>query len=127
MNEEYKRDRHKGYFFVDEFNPKWMRERSRVKEDTAQTKGCGWAALCNPVRSSGLFQNQRRIDQVLPDKPRLQLIWPQNVADDHVVGAVVARLVGGLGDVGALLDDDLVRLEQPRDLHGHLFPAFGGA
>src|SRR6266550_5819006 len=69
------------------------------------------------------FEDQRHLDQVLADEPGLQLVGPEDVADDKVVGALIAGVAGGFGDVEATLDDDLVGLEEAGDLDGHLFPA----
>jgi len=60
---------------------------------------------------------------VLADEPGLQLVGTEDVADDEVVGALVAGLAGIFGDVEAALNDDLVGFEEPGDLDGHLFPA----
>src|SRR5882757_8427827 len=77
-----------------------------------------------PGYFSRLFiQDQGHLDQVLAYEPGLEFVGPEDVADDEVVGALVAGLVGGFGDVKATLDDDLVSLEEAGDLDGHLFPA----
>ena len=35
--------------------------------------------------------HQRHVDEMLAQKPHLQFIAAQHIADDHVVGAVVAK------------------------------------
>jgi hypothetical protein len=77
---------------------------------------------------SGLFfEDQRHLDQVLADEPGLEFVGAEDVADDEVVGALVAGFVGCFGDVEAALDDQLVGFEETGDLDGHLFPAAGRA
>ena len=46
-----------------------------------------------------------------------------HVADQQVVGPVVARLVGLSRRLARERQDLLVGLQQPRDLHGHLLPS----
>jgi hypothetical protein len=70
-----------------------------------------------------LFQDQGHLDEVLTDEPGLEFVGPEDVTDDQVVGALIARFVGGVGDVEAALDDDFVGFEEAGDLDGHLFPA----
>jgi hypothetical protein len=60
---------------------------------------------------------------VLTDEPGLKLVWAEDVADDQVVGAPIACLVGRLRDIEATMDDDLVGLEESGDLDRNPFPA----
>ena len=64
---------------------------------------------------------------MLAEEPGLQFVGTEDVADDEVVGALVAGLAGGFGDVEAALDDEFVGLEEAGDLDGDLFPAAGRA
>ena len=73
-----------------------------------------------------LVEDERHLDQVLADEPGLELVGAQDVGDDHVVGAIVARLVGRSRRCRGTLHDDLVGFEQAGDLDGNLFPAPGG-
>src|ERR1700685_247288 len=66
---------------------------------------------------------ERRVDQVLAEKPGLEFIGAQHVADGQIVGAIVSQL-GGAGCQGAAMaDDDLVRVEQAGNLYWYFFPA----
>src|SRR5260370_17140538 len=79
-----------------------------------------------PGYFSGLFfEDQGHFDEVLAYEPGLELVGAEDVADDEVVGALVAGFAGGFGDVEAALDDELVGFEEAGDLDGHLFPASG--
>src|SRR5260370_21971576 len=69
------------------------------------------------------FEDQGHLDEVLADEPGLQLVRTEDVADDEVVGALVAGFCGRVGYIEAALDDDLVGFEEAGDLDGHLFPA----
>src|SRR5215204_4449115 len=61
--------------------------------------------------------------EVLGEEPDLELVGADDVADDEVVGAVVAGVVGALGDVVGQLQDQLVAFEEPRDLDQHVLAA----
>jgi tRNA isopentenyl-2-thiomethyl-A-37 hydroxylase MiaE len=45
-------------------------------------------------------------------KPDLQLIPPQNVADQQIVGSIVAARRCGMGRFAGFIDDELVSLQQ---------------
>ena len=99
---------------------------------TARTPRVPAHAWCRVVFGAGLrslfsFEDQRHLDEVLAEEPGLEFVGAEDVADDEVVGALLAGLVGGFGDVEAALDDDLVGLEEAGDLDGNLFPAAGRA
>src|SRR5262245_9586523 len=64
-----------------------------------------------------LRAHEGRIDEVLRQEPHVHLVRPNDLADHQVVGAVVARLLGHLGRRVSLAQDELVRLEQTRELH----------
>src|SRR5208282_2859446 len=81
--------------------------------------------LCRFSQRFGL--NQRSIHQVLAQEPDLEFTGAKHIAYDHVVGAGVAQLAGTLRQFTAVADDDLVRVQQPRQLHGDLFASLGRA
>ncbi len=60
---------------------------------------------------------------MLGNKPRLQLVRTNHIADQQVVGAVVASVGGFLGHSARFFEDELVRFQQPRNLHGHFLAA----
>jgi hypothetical protein len=63
------------------------------------------------------------IHKMFAEEPGLQFIGPQHVADDQIVGAIVAQLVGKARQLAAVADDDLVGIQQAGNLHWDLFPA----
>ncbi len=71
------------------------------------------------------FEDQGHFDEVLADEPGLELVGAEDVADDEIVGALIAGFRRPLGDVEAALDDEFVGLEEAGDLDGNLFPAAG--
>src|SRR5439155_8444684 len=75
------------------------------------------------VLRSVLSFHQRHFHQVLAQKPDVHFVGAEDVADDHVVGAVVAQFGGAAGQGAAVADDDLVSVQQARELDGDLFPA----
>src|SRR5208282_3380612 len=83
--------------------------------------------LCLCRFPQGLGFDQWRIYQVLAEEPNLQLVSAKHIAHYQVVGARVAQLVGTLGQLAARNDDDLVRVQQARQLHGNLFASLGRA
>src|SRR5262249_13418011 len=70
---------------------------------------------------------QRHFHQVFTQEPDLQLIGTQDVADHHVVGALITQLRGTLGQGSAMADDDLMSVEQTGQLNGYFLPPFGRA
>jgi hypothetical protein len=56
---------------------------------------------------------QRHLDGVLGHEPHLQLVAPDYIADDQVVGAVVATLGRAPCHRARLLQDDFVGVQQP--------------
>jgi len=68
---------------------------------------------------------QAGVDQMLGDEPDLELVGPDHVADEDIVGAVIAGFGGLMGHRARLQQNDLVRMEQARDLDGHLFATPG--
>src|ERR1700722_15026751 len=62
---------------------------------------------------------------MVADEPGLELVGAKDVAHCQIVGAVVSSLVGGFGDVVALLHDDLVGFEEAGDLYRNLLAATG--
>src|SRR5437870_7616472 len=67
--------------------------------------------------------HQRRADQVLTQEPGLQFVAAKHVAHDHVVSSLIAQLVCSLGQLTAMTNNDLVRIQQPRDDHWNFFSA----
>ena len=61
-----------------------------------------------------LSTDERGVDEVLSEKPRLEFASTDDVRDEEVVGAVITEF----GDVGrrivCVAKDQFVRLEQPR-------------
>src|ERR1700733_485689 len=60
---------------------------------------------------------------MLSNEPGLQFVRSKNIADNKVVRALIASFIRLLRDIQAALNNDLVGLEQPRDLYRNLFPA----
>ena len=67
--------------------------------------------------------HERRIDQMFAEEPDLEFIGAQHIADGEIVGAIVSYCVGTASQGAAMADDDLMSVEQARDLHRHFFPA----
>src|ERR1700730_14242738 len=62
---------------------------------------------------------------MLAEKPNLQLIQTQCVADREIVCTVVSDGGSPFRKSSAIPDDDLMRIQQARDLYRNLFPALG--
>ena len=60
---------------------------------------------------------------MVADEPGLEFVGAEDIAHREIIGAVVSDLVGGFGDLVALLHDDLVGFEEARDLDRDLFAA----
>src|SRR5579862_9172395 len=69
--------------------------------------------------------HQRHIYKMLADEPDLQFVGSKNVAHDHIIGTSIVQFIGTFGQLPAMPQDDLVGIEQARNLHRHLFPAPG--
>jgi hypothetical protein len=50
---------------------------------------------------------------VFAQKPNLQLVGAQDLADQEIVAAFVANLNGSARQLAGLQNDDLVRIQQP--------------
>jgi len=74
---------------------------------------------------TSLCANERRVDNVFRDEPHLQFVSPDDVADQQVVGPIVARLRGATSHRAGFLDHDFVRVKQTRDLDRRLFAPAG--
>src|SRR5262249_53347438 len=57
--------------------------------------------------------HQRCVHEVFRQEPDLQLVGADHVADEQVVGPVVTVLIGLAGKLAGLLQDDLVRFQEP--------------
>src|SRR6266566_2771965 len=56
-------------------------------------------------------------------EPDLEFVGANDVADQHVVGAVVAGFAGLLGHGASFFEQEFVSVEEPRNLYGNLFAA----
>src|SRR5215469_7820425 len=81
------------------------------------------AALVSGLRDSLPDIDQRSIDEVLTQEPRFKFVGAKYVTNDHVVGPSVSEFVRTLCQFTALPDNDLMRVQQPRDHYRHFFPA----
>src|SRR5437588_11867718 len=70
----------------------------------------GGAREAQLVGNLSIRVDQRHIDQVLPDEPDLHLVRADHVADQHIIGAIIARLSRLPGHGPRLLEHDLVRM-----------------
>src|SRR5712692_6884699 len=66
----------------------------------------------------GLYE--RDIDEMFRDEPDLLFVAADDIRDKEVIRPVVAGLGRLAGHGTRLLEHDLVRVEEPRDLHRHL-------
>src|SRR5437867_4847983 len=82
-------------------------------------------SLDAPTRARRLpfVRNQRRVAEMLGSEPDLQLVRPNDLAHEEVVGAVITRLCRLPRHRPRLLQDDFVGMEQSGDLRGNLLPA----
>ena len=60
---------------------------------------------------------------MVADEPALKLVGAEHIANDQIIRALIAGIVGCFRDVEAGFHDDFVRLKQARDLHRYLFAA----
>jgi len=89
-----------------------------------------WATQGAPLPSQyapvSLRTDERGVDEVLSEKPRLEFASTDDVGDEEVVGAVITEG----GDTGrrimGVAEDQLVRLEQPGQHRRHLLAAIRG-
>src|ERR1700730_5359617 len=83
-----------------------------------------WTEELARLASAWLFRtNQRNLDQVLAQEPDLQFVGAENIAHDQVVGAIVAQIGGAASQLPAVANNSLMSIQEPGDLHWHLFPA----
>src|SRR5579884_4233180 len=80
------------------------------------------AASAAPGRLFAGF-NQRNVHEVLADEPDLEFVGPQHIADDHVVGTIVAQFGGSFSQGAALPNDDLMSIQQSRELDRNFLTA----
>ncbi len=64
----------------------------------------------SPFRSKSVRALQRGRGQMLADEPDLRFVRADDIADQQVVGAVVAGFVSGLGTFMGLFEHDAMRL-----------------
>src|SRR5579862_604276 len=62
---------------------------------------------------------------MLAEKPDLQFVGAQYIADYDIVGTLVAEFIGLFRQITAVADNYLMRVHQARDLHRNLFPTPG--
>src|SRR5579863_318210 len=60
---------------------------------------------------------------MLAQEPQLQFVGTQDLANNDVVGTIVAKFIGTPRQSTAMSDDDLMGIQKTRDLHGNFFPA----
>src|ERR1043166_2934839 len=65
----------------------------------------------------------RYLDEMLREEPDLRLVHTDDVAHKQIVGSVITALGRHPGDYAAFPQDNLVRLQQPRNLCPCLFTA----
>src|SRR5207244_3378989 len=68
-----------------------------------------------PADSYG--RRQWHVDHMLRDKPHLQFVAADDVADEQVIGAIVAAFGRASRHRPGFFQDDLVCVQQARDLH----------
>lgn len=76
-------------------------------------------------RLSGM--HKRHVDQVLAQEPDLQFIRTENVADHKVIGAIVADRRSAARQRAALTNDDLMGIQQARELYRNFLSSAGWA
>src|SRR5579862_3279822 len=102
------------------------RERTNRNSKEGPRKRPFFASEETLIRSHRWFfcLDQRHVDQVFAQKPGLQFVGAQHIANGKIIGAVIPQLVGAFGQLTAVANDDLVRIEQARDLHRNFFAIF---
>ena len=73
-------------------------------------------------RGASIRLDQGHVHDMLREEPDLLFVPADDVGHQKVVGPVVAGLRGQAGHGARLLEDDLVRVEQPRHLHRYFLP-----
>ena len=98
----------------------------RTSASTPPTPRTDGASLLPRYAPLCLCTDERGVDEVLSEKPRLEFASANDVRDEGVIGAVIAKC----GDVGRRIvrvaEDHLVRLEQPRQHCRYLLAAIRG-
>src|SRR5215471_17651407 len=72
-----------------------------------------------------LYTDERGIDEVLREEPRLEFTGADNIGDDEVVGTVITECSDAGRRLVRVAEDQLVRLEQPRQHRRDLLAAIG--
>jgi hypothetical protein len=73
----------------------------------------GLARRPAPPTAVRLFRDyERGLDQVLVEKPRLQLVFAHNLADQEIIGTIVAEIVRAAGHFSRLGENRLMGLKQ---------------
>src|SRR5271154_3649636 len=62
---------------------------------------------------------------MLAYEPDLQLIGSQYITDHHIIGPVISQGRSQFRQFAAVPDNDLVRVQQARQLYRNLFPSLG--
>src|SRR5689334_5749140 len=78
------------------------------------------------VCASSLYTDERGVNEVLREKPRLDLARADDVGDNQVIGAVIAECRDAGRRVVRVAQDQLVRVEQPGEHGWHLLAAVRG-
>ncbi len=72
--------------------------------------------------SSRVFRrDQRNVNQMLAQEPRLKLVCAQDFADEKMV----AEFSRSYNQLASSANNDLVRIQQSGELYGNLFPPAG--
>jgi len=61
----------------------------------------------------------------ISSKPDLKLVRTKNIANQQIVGPIVAARPSGSGRLAGSIDDEFVSLQQTEQLNGHVFAATG--
>jgi hypothetical protein len=71
--------------------------------------------------------NEGHVDDVFGDEPSLRFVGANDVADEHVIRAVVAGIVCGFCELASFLQDQFVRFQEARNLLRNFFAMNGRA
>src|SRR5215472_7808379 len=78
------------------------------------------ACLSHP----GLFGvYQWHLDKVFAQEPDLKFVGTEHIADDQIICAVIPKLRRALGQRPTVSNNDLMSIQETRELDGNLFPA----
>src|SRR5579884_2947607 len=100
-----------------------LRRPEKPRETIAIIQFSSTVLLCNPFCNRGLFcLDQRHVDQMLAQEPNLEFTGAQHFANEQVVGALIAQSGGAARQFPGLPNDDLVRIQQARELNRNLLP-----